>query len=87
MHAMRGLNLTDAQKQKLAGIFKSARAAHQQTAGTAPDPAARRASMLAMRTQIDAILTDTQRAKLADNLKRGRHMKPGEARPAQSAPQ
>lgn len=88
MQAMRGLDLSDAQKQQLAGIFKSARDKRQQVAaGTKPDPATRRANMQAMRAQIDAILTDTQRAKLADNLKRDRHMKHGEGRTPQSTPQ
>lgn len=87
MHAMRGLNLSDAQKQQLAGIFKSARDKRQQVAaGTKPDPATRHANMVAMRAQIDAILTDTQRAQLADNLKRERQQK-RESRAPQATPQ
>ncbi len=71
--AMRGLNLSPDQKTKIAAILKSARDARR-TAGTAPDPQTRKANMLALRQQIDGVLTDTQRAQLSANLKANRHM-------------
>ena len=88
-HALRSLNLTDAQKQQIAGIMKSARAARMANAGTPPDPQTRRANMQALRAQIDGVLTDTQRAQLADTLKRERHMHDdgGAPRPPAATPQ
>ena len=77
MRAMRGLNLSDAQKQQIAGIMKSAHAARKSAAagGTPVDPQTRRANMLALRQQIDGVLSDTQRAQLHANLKAQRHQR------------
>lgn len=88
MRAMRGLNLSPDQQQQIAGILKSARDARKNQ--TAPlDPQTRRANMMAMRRQIDGVLTDAQREQLATNLKNMRHMhKDGDAqRPQAPAPQ
>jgi Spy/CpxP family protein refolding chaperone len=73
MHALRALNLSDAQKTQIAGIMKSARDAHKNQT-TPPDSQTRRANMMAMRQQIDSVLTDTQRAQLTQTLKAQRHM-------------
>jgi Spy/CpxP family protein refolding chaperone len=67
MRAMRNLNLSDAQKQQIAGIVKSARASAK-----GADPQTRRANALAMRKQIEGVLTDAQRAQLQAQLARGR---------------
>jgi Spy/CpxP family protein refolding chaperone len=72
-HALSGLNLSDAQKQQIAGVMKSNRTT-MQNAKTA-DPAARKANRLALRKQIDGVLTNTQRAQLQENLSKERHMK------------
>ena len=56
---MRGLNLSDAQRQQIAGIMKNARARNQDA-----DPQTRRANALALRTQIEGVLTDAQRTEL-----------------------
>jgi len=59
MHAMRGLKLSDAQRQQIAGILKNSRTA---TKGT--DPKTRRANMQALRQQIEGVLTPDQRTQL-----------------------
>ena len=75
MHAMRGLQLSDAQKQQIAGILKNARATR--AANQAADPQTRRANAKALRDQIESVLTDAQRTRLHANLAAGRrHMKP-----------
>ena len=63
MHAMRSLNLSDAQKQQIAGIMKNARAANKNA-----DPQTRRANRLALRQQIDGVLTPDQRTQLHAKL-------------------
>ena len=81
MRAMRGLNLSDAQKQQISGILKSA---HGQNKGA--DPQTRRANMQALHQQIEGVLTDAQRSQLHANLAAGRqHMAKPNA-PGQQAP-
>ena len=67
MSALRTLNLTDAQKQQIAGFMRSARTANQSA-----DPQTRRANMLALRKQIDGVLNDDQRSQLQASLARER---------------
>lgn len=67
LHAMRNLNLSAAQKQQVAGFMKSTREANK-----GADPQTRRANMLAMRKQIDSVLSDAQRSQLRANLARSR---------------
>ena len=69
-HALRGLNLSDAQKQQISGFMKAART-NMQTAKTA-DLQTRRANMAALRRQIDGVLTPDQRVQLETNLARER---------------
>jgi Spy/CpxP family protein refolding chaperone len=63
LRAMRGLNLSDAQKQQIAGILKNSR-----TASKATDPQTRRANMQAVRRQIEGVLTPDQRTQLQTKL-------------------
>ena len=80
MHAMRGLNLSDAQKQQIAGILKSSRGANKNA-----DPQTRRADARALHQQIEGVLTDAQRSQLHAKLAQGRqHVKPNG--PALQAP-
>jgi Spy/CpxP family protein refolding chaperone len=81
LHAMRSLHLSDAQKQQIAGFLKSARAADK-----GADPQTRRANMLAMRKQIDGVLSDDQRSQLRANLARERRHAVKTAPPAQQGP-
>lgn len=67
LHAMGSLKLSDAQKQQIAGFLKSTRAANK-----GADRQTRRANMLAMRKQIDSVLSDDQRSQLRANLARER---------------
>jgi Spy/CpxP family protein refolding chaperone len=81
LHAMRGLGLSSAQRQQIAGIMKNSR-----TASKGADPQARRANRLAMRQQIDGVLTPDQRTQFHAKLAQARHMKPnapGPQAPAQ----
>jgi Spy/CpxP family protein refolding chaperone len=66
MHAMRGLQLSPAQKQQIAGIMKGSRGAN-----TAADPQTRRANAKALHQQIEGVLTDAQRSQLHANLAQG----------------
>jgi len=59
MHALRNLNLTDAQKQQIAGFVKNARLAT-------------RNAQRQLRQHIEGVLTDAQRAQLRANLAHGR---------------
>jgi Spy/CpxP family protein refolding chaperone len=77
LHAMRSLNLSDAQKQQIAGFLKSTRSANK-----GADQQTRRANMLAMRKQIDGVLTDDQRSQLRANLGRARGSAVKPTRPA-----
>jgi len=70
MHAMRGLGLSDAQKQQIAGIMKSAH----------------RANVRALHQQIEGILTDTQRNQLHAKLAQGRQRGVNPNRPGPQAP-
>jgi Spy/CpxP family protein refolding chaperone len=79
MRILRDLNLTDAQKQQIAGIVKNSRAANQNVT----DPQTRRANALAMRRQIDGVLTDAQRTQLRAKLAAARQR----AKPSAPAPQ
>ena len=67
MHAMRGLGLSDAQKQQIAGILKSARGENKNA-----DPQTRRANITALHQQIEGVLTDSQRSQLHAKLAQGR---------------
>ena len=79
LRAMRGLNLNDAQKQQIAGILKSSRAANKGV-----DPQTRRANMQAMRRQIEGVLTPDQRTQLHAKVAQARrHL----AQPNGQAPQ
>jgi Spy/CpxP family protein refolding chaperone len=77
LHAMRSLHLSDAQKQQIAGFLKSTRSANK-----GADQQTRRANMVAMRKQIDGVLTDDQRSQLRANLGRARGSAVKPARPA-----
>jgi Spy/CpxP family protein refolding chaperone len=79
MHAMRGLGLSPAQQKQIAGIMKNSRGA-----GKGADPQTRRANRLAMRQQIDGVLTPDQRTRFHAKLAQARHMKPNA--PAPQAP-
>jgi Spy/CpxP family protein refolding chaperone len=76
MRAMRGLNLIDAQKSQIQGIMKSTRQANLNN-GQPVDPQTRRQNMIAMRQQIDHVLSDTQRAQLHATLRAQRRTAPG----------
>jgi Spy/CpxP family protein refolding chaperone len=81
LHAMRGLGLSPAQRQQIAGIMKSSRAASK-----GADPQTRHANRLAMQQQIDGVLTPDQRTQFHAKLAQARHMKPnapGPQAPAQ----
>lgn len=82
MRIVRELALTDAQKQQIAGILKNARSATPNA-----DPQTRRANARAMRGQIEAVLTDAQRAQLHAKLAQERsRVNPNGAAP-QARPQ
>ena len=74
---MQSLNLSAAQKQQVAGFLKSTRAANK-----GADPQTRRANMLAMRKQIDSVLSDAQRSQLRASLSRSRRHSVKTAPPA-----
>jgi len=76
MHAMRGLGLSSAQRQQIVGIMKSSRASSK-----GADPQTRRANRLAMRQQIDGVLTPDQRTQFHAKLAQARHMKPNGPQP------
>jgi Spy/CpxP family protein refolding chaperone len=59
MHALRSLNLSDAQKQQIRGFARATRTADQNA-----DPATKRANMQKLRAQIDGVLTPDQRTQL-----------------------
>ncbi len=82
MHAMRGLNLSDAQKQQISGILKSARGQNKNA-----DPQARRANVRALHQQIEGILTADQRSQLHAKLAAGRQHMPKPNGPGQAPPQ
>jgi Spy/CpxP family protein refolding chaperone len=78
MHTLRGLQLSDTQKQQIAGIMKNARGANKNA-----DPQTRRANVRALHQQIEGVLTDEQRSQLHAKLAGARqHM----ARPSGPAP-
>jgi Spy/CpxP family protein refolding chaperone len=70
MQAMRGLGLSDAQKQQISSIVKNARAAN--AANKTTDPQTRRANMQALRQQIEVVLTPDQRNQLHAKLSQER---------------
>jgi hypothetical protein len=70
MHAMRGLGLSAAQKQQIAGILKNARTQREQR--QAADMQTRRAGAQALRAQIEGVLTASQRTALHAKLAAGR---------------
>ena len=63
-----GLDLTDEQKEKMASIRKSVRAKMRDTKGSE----AKRAIFTEMRKEIDAVLTDGQKAKLKEQMSKRR---------------
>jgi len=65
MHALHKLNLSDAQKQQIAGLRKNAMLANK-----GADPATRRAGIQSLRHQIDGVLTGDQRSQLHAQLVR-----------------
>lgn len=71
MRAMRGLGLSAAQRQQIAGIMKASRAASK-----GADPQTRRANRLAMRQQIDGVLTPDQRTQFHAKLAQAHQTKP-----------
>lgn len=77
LQAMQSLHLSDAQKQQIAGFLKSAR-----TANKGADRQTRRANMLAMRKQIDGVLSNDQRSQLRANLAREHRHEAKQTRPA-----
>ena len=80
MRAMRGLGLSAAQRQQIVSIMKNSRAANKSA-----DAQTRRANRLAMRQQIDGVLTPDQRTQFHAKLAQARsHMKPNG--PAPQAP-
>ncbi len=81
MHAMRGLNLSDAQRQQIAGIVKGVRSQNE-----GADRQTRRANMKALRAQIEGVLTSDQRNQLHANLAESRRTKPN-GPPSQVQPQ
>ncbi len=72
LHALRTLNLSDAQKQQIGGYVKSSRDAQRQ---------ARVASERALRAQIDAVLTPDQRAQMRTAMVHSRRFPQGAAMP------
>jgi Spy/CpxP family protein refolding chaperone len=82
MRIMRGLALTDAQKQQIDGILKNARTANQNA-----DPQTRRANARATRQQIEGVLTDAQRAELRAKLAQARSQVKPNAPAPQAKPQ
>jgi len=81
MHAIRGLGLSDAQKQQIAGIMKSWRDANKNA-----DPQTRRGSVPALHQQIEGVLTASQRSQLHTNLAQGRQRGVKPNGPAPQAP-
>jgi Spy/CpxP family protein refolding chaperone len=79
MHAMRGLGLSAAQKQQIAGIMKSSHGANKTA-----DPQTRRANAQALHQQIEGVLTASQRTQLHAKLAQGR---PHRVKPNGPAPQ
>lgn len=77
--ALHGLNLTQAQKQQIKTIAQQNRAAMKSNPAT--DPAARRANMQQLRTQVENVLTPAQRAQFEQNLQQERAQR--QAAPAQ----
>lgn len=71
MHALRTLNLSDAQKQQIKDAAAQTRQANQNA-----DPATRRANMQKLRSQIDGILTPDQRTQLQAELAKQRAAHP-----------
>jgi Spy/CpxP family protein refolding chaperone len=88
MRAMRNLNLSAAQKAKIRDIIHSARMARAANPGPV-DPQTRRQNTIAMRQQIESVLTDAQRAQLHASLPRHHHHAnaTGDAGAPQQAPQ
>jgi len=68
--ALRGLNLSPAQEQQIKTISQEHRAAMK--ANPTTDPAARRASMEQLRSQIENVLTPAQRAQFEQKLQQQR---------------
>jgi Spy/CpxP family protein refolding chaperone len=72
LRAMRGLDLSAAQKQQIATILKNARAARAANANKPLDAQTRRANAQALHQQIEGVLTDAQRTQLHAKLAAGR---------------
>ena len=65
MHALRSLNLSDAQRAQIRDAVRQTRQANQNA-----DPQTRRANIHAMRQQVEALLTPAQRAQFHAALRR-----------------
>ena len=79
-HALRSLNLTDAQKQQVATF-----ASQERQANTNADPATRHANAGKFHDQVMGILTPDQKTQLQAAM-RQRHGTNGESRPDSGAP-
>jgi Spy/CpxP family protein refolding chaperone len=78
---MRGLHLSGAQRQQIAGILKNSRSANK-----GADPQTRRANRQAMRRQIDGILTPDQRTQLQAKVAQAHRHSAQPNGPARQAP-
>ena len=81
MHALRSLNLSDAQRAQIRDTVRQTRTANQNA-----DPQTRRSNMQAMRQQVEAILTPAQRAQFHAAMQRHHHGAPNGAMPAGPGP-
>ena len=79
--ALKGITLSDAQKQQL----KDLRAQNKPTPGQTVDPATRKANREAMLQKVEAILTPAQRTQFEQNLQQMRANRAGHDRPAPMA--
>lgn len=79
--ALKGITLTDAQKQQL----KDLRAQNKPAAGQTLDPATRKANREAMLQKVEAILTPAQRTQFEQNLQQMRANRADHDRPAPAA--
>jgi Spy/CpxP family protein refolding chaperone len=67
MHALRTLNLTDAQKTQIKSAMQQTRTANENA-----DPQTRKANLEQLRSQINSVLTPDQRAQLQAELQKER---------------
>lgn len=79
--ALKGITLTDAQKQQL----KELREQNKPVPGQTVDPATRKANRAAMMQKVEAILTPAQRTQFEQNLQQMRADRADHDRPAPGA--